>query len=132
MLNSWCTIQLGAREHYAVPRALYHTSQLRFLLTDLWAPATHGLNRLPQAKRLAERFHGDLVSASVVSPSLRSLGLQVASRLPFLKNPWSATILRNQYFQSFWCEATYFFLVLLIIDFNKVACQQADIFSALR
>lgn len=100
MLNSWCTIQLGAREHYAVPRALYHTNQLRFLLTDLWAPATHGLNRLPQAKRLAERFHGDLVSASVVSPSLRSLGLQVASRLPFLKNPWSATILRNQYFQS--------------------------------
>ena len=35
-MKSWICCQLGAREHYAVPRALLITGMLGEFITDLW------------------------------------------------------------------------------------------------
>ncbi len=35
---SWICCQLGAREHFAVPRALHRDGKLAQLVTDAWAP----------------------------------------------------------------------------------------------
>ena len=34
--TNWICCQLGAREHYAVPRALHQRSSLDYLITDTW------------------------------------------------------------------------------------------------
>ncbi len=33
----WICSQIGAREHYAIPRVLHRAGKLEFLYTDLWA-----------------------------------------------------------------------------------------------
>jgi len=35
----WITAQIGAREHYAVPRVLHRAGKLERLYTDFWATA---------------------------------------------------------------------------------------------
>ena len=35
----WLCCQLGAREHYAIPRALFRSGMLGYLVTDAWVPA---------------------------------------------------------------------------------------------
>ena len=34
----WICCQLGAREHYAIPRALFRIGMLECLVTDAWVP----------------------------------------------------------------------------------------------
>ncbi len=74
----WICAQLGAREHYAVPRALHHIARLHTLLTDFWACA--GLRSLAPRfgsgtlRSIASRFHPELGDARVSSWNLRSLG----------------------------------------------------------
>ena len=34
----WLCCQLGAREHYAIPRALFRIGMLGCLVTDAWVP----------------------------------------------------------------------------------------------
>ena len=36
----WICCQLGAREHYAIPRALSRVGILEALVTDAWVPPT--------------------------------------------------------------------------------------------
>lgn len=80
----WICAQIGAREHYAVPRALNQSGRLEAVYTDFWAGA--GLRRLAAGWRngalasLAARFHADLAGASVFSLNLRSLLWEVNSR----------------------------------------------------
>lgn len=64
---SWLCCQLGAREHYAVPRALHACQRLGHLVTDAWVPPQSPWRALPgdRAKRLRERYHGDLAQAPV-------------------------------------------------------------------
>lgn len=70
----WFCAQIGAREHYAVPRALHHQQKLAALYTDFWAGTTTRqiLQHLPvQAGRsLSARFHPDLAGAPVHSWNL--------------------------------------------------------------
>jgi glycosyltransferase involved in cell wall biosynthesis len=35
--TKWICVQLGAREHYAIPRALHRTDRLEALFTELWS-----------------------------------------------------------------------------------------------
>lgn len=65
----WFVSQIGAREHYAVPRALHRRGSLAMLYTDLWTRFGHGLlSRGPAATRaLAARFHDELPADKVVS-----------------------------------------------------------------
>src|ERR1700731_974496 len=65
---SWICCQLGARQHYAIPRALFAVNRLKLLLTDIWAPNFFAV-KLPSSvfslRRLRERYHPSLAGAPV-------------------------------------------------------------------
>ena len=66
-MNSWICCQLGAREHYAVPRALLLSGLLGEFITDLWIrPGT----LLHSWKGLTGRFHPGLAGARVKAPNV--------------------------------------------------------------
>jgi glycosyltransferase involved in cell wall biosynthesis len=69
----WICSQIGAREHYAVPRALHHAGRLDTLYTDFWADAIVRAVKIGKVRSLAGRCHPDLAGAKVVSWNLRSL-----------------------------------------------------------
>jgi glycosyltransferase involved in cell wall biosynthesis len=73
----WFCSQIGAREHYAVPRVLHRDGRLGVLYTDFWAGGIiRGMARRSRAKLIrtfATRFHPDLAQAAVTSWNARSL-----------------------------------------------------------
>jgi glycosyltransferase involved in cell wall biosynthesis len=83
----WLCCQLGAREHYAVPRALHQTERLNLLYTDFWGGtavrAAARLSRIRPLRTLASRFHPDLARAHVESSNLRGIAWAAASRWRF-------------------------------------------------
>ena len=93
----WICCQLGAREHYAVPRALKLDGLLDELITDLWIrPGT--LLHMWQ-KRLTGRFHPDLTSARVVAPNIPALSFELKASLA-RENGWMLVSRRNEWFQK--------------------------------
>ncbi|OKH53155.1 glycosyltransferase [Calothrix sp. HK-06] len=98
---SWICCQLGAREHYAIPRALYQAGQLTNLITDAWVPPHSQLNRLPKAllNNLRERFHSDLTEASVLSFTGSLIRFEIAQRIEKTSG-WQRIIARNHWFQK--------------------------------
>lgn len=65
----WIAAQIGAREHYAVPRALHRRNRLERLYTDVWCSRGRTLLRkgpspLPS---LANRYHSALPSEKVTA-----------------------------------------------------------------
>src|SRR5216117_4036187 len=62
----WFCCQLGAREHYAIPRALFRLEMLECLLTDAWVPPSSFLAKVCGRKlNLRDRFHDELRDARV-------------------------------------------------------------------
>jgi glycosyltransferase involved in cell wall biosynthesis len=81
----WICCQLGAREHYAVPRALKLGGLLEEFITDLWIrPA---------------RFHPGLAGARVIASNIPALTFQLKASLA-QKNGWNLIGRRNQWFQK--------------------------------
>jgi len=80
----WFCSQIGAREHYAVPRVLHQNGRLATLYTDIWAgPFIRQVARKTNVRAfhsLATRFHPELARASVVSWNARSLLLETNAR----------------------------------------------------
>jgi glycosyltransferase involved in cell wall biosynthesis len=82
---AWICSQIGAREHFAVPRALHQAGRLAALYTDFWAgPIIHKM-AVGRLRPLAARFHSDLdgQSAIVHSWNLRALGWEFFLRRKF-------------------------------------------------
>ncbi len=100
-MKKWLTIQLGSREHYAIPRVLEKQGQLSLLLTDSWIkpkwqPAISKISR-----SLALRNHPDIPDHKVKAPTLRRIAFDVSLRAR--KVPlWDGMYQRNQWFQR-WC-----------------------------
>ena len=92
----WVCCQLGAREHYAVPRALQNRGLLQELITDLWIRPESVLRSLRSG--LAGRFHPSLSSARVTAPNALALTFEVRSSL-IGKNGWNLISKRNDWFQ---------------------------------
>lgn len=73
----WFCAQIGAREHYAVPRVLHQQKQLAALYTDFWAGprlrSSLQLSPLSAGRALATRFHPALADAPVCSWNLQAL-----------------------------------------------------------
>jgi glycosyltransferase involved in cell wall biosynthesis len=90
----WLCSQLGAREHYAIPRALLRRGLLDQLLTDAWVPPGNPL----AAFGLGERFHPDLTEASVRAWTTRLLAFELAARLKRLSS-WPLVVARNHWFE---------------------------------
>lgn len=100
-LSPWICCQLGAREHYAIPRALHRAGRLATLLTDAWVPPRSRLSSLSKGvlAPLRDRFHPDLSDASVqaLTPSLITFELRQKLRRTTL---WNDMIARNHWFQT--------------------------------
>jgi len=97
--SSWLALQIGAREHYAIPRALQRLGLLQLLYTDFWVPAGSPVSRFLLSKALAGRFHSDLSAALVRAPWLGCLPFELRSRLVRSPSGWPRTIARNDWFQ---------------------------------
>jgi glycosyltransferase involved in cell wall biosynthesis len=97
---SWLCCQLGAREHYAVPRALHRHGRLARLVTDAWAPPQSVWRALPggKARRLRERYHGELAAV----PITHFTGSLIAHECAWTaagKRGWPLFSARNAWFQ---------------------------------
>jgi glycosyltransferase involved in cell wall biosynthesis len=100
-LPSWICCQLGAREHFAIPRALHQSGQLSALITDAWVKSNSPLNLLP-ARFLAplrERFHPQLQSAPVHAATGSLIQFELTHKLNKLSG-WELVIARNHWFQT--------------------------------
>lgn len=85
--TSWICAQIGAREHYAIPRVLHRSGKLEALFTDYWS---HGLwHQLARSPRLASRRHEDLTDAEVYSFNTTSVLDGLRKRLRPATDPYS-------------------------------------------
>ena len=82
----WTCCQIGAREHYAVPRALDRSGMLARVITDSWQ------------SRFGSRFHPDLSEAHVTAFNASLMGFELLARGRRL-NDWHKVIARNEWFQ---------------------------------
>jgi glycosyltransferase involved in cell wall biosynthesis len=80
-----------------VPRALERAGVLSELITDLWCPPRSGFSFWKDA--LSDRFHPELMNASVRSANTSLLVFELASRAQKLQG-WNLTLGRNSWFQN--------------------------------
>ena len=92
----WICCQIGAREHYAIPRVLHRRSELGLLVTDAWADKWLPWKLGPTA-RATERYHPDLASVSVESFDWQVLRFELSTRR-YLSG-WRVYMARNEWFQ---------------------------------
>lgn len=100
----WICCQLGAREHYSVPRALHWYGVLELLFTDTWIRPRNPFGRLSSSLR--QRFHADLEKANVCAPNFSSIALEVRAKLASFCgwsngfSYWEERMVRNELFQK--------------------------------
>jgi len=99
--TQWICCQLGAREHYVVPRALHRRGRLRMMVTDAWTRPDNVLAHLPGdlLRRLTERYHPDLDSADVRDLTLSLIKQELDWRFR-RRADWDLLMARNEWFQS--------------------------------
>lgn len=95
--RKWICCQLGAREHYAVPRALQLSGLLAEFITDLWIEPGTMLHSWK--KRLTGRFHPALASAPVTAPNVAALTFELKAYAT-RANGWNLITQRNEWFQQ--------------------------------
>jgi len=95
--SDWLCCQLGAREHYVVPRALQQRGLLRELITDLWVRPGSALRSL--RNELAGRFHPSLSAARVTASNSGALTFALRSYFTGATG-WDLIIKRNEWFQT--------------------------------
>jgi glycosyltransferase involved in cell wall biosynthesis len=83
----WICCQLGAREHYAVPRALQLSGSLGEFITDVWT------------RRLTGRFHPGLAHARIKAPNVSALTFELKAQATGV-NGWKLITQRNTWFQQ--------------------------------
>ena len=93
---SWTVLQIGAREHYSVARALHAQGRLGVLFTDAWVKPGNPLGRLKRPLR--ERYHPELAAATVACANGSWLAFEATARVKGLKG-WSRVVARNKWFQ---------------------------------
>lgn len=94
----WICCQIGAREHYSIPRALATSGRLRALFTDLWAPPASLAATIP-FRRLQDRYHESLRAAPVHAWNLHAFAFEALARLRGL-SAWPLILERNAWFQE--------------------------------
>jgi glycosyltransferase involved in cell wall biosynthesis len=92
----WVCSQLGAREYYAIPRALFRQGLLDQMITDAWVPPGNLLGVLRRSLR--ERFHPDLATAQVRARNTRLIAFELTARAKRLAG-WPLILARNDWFQ---------------------------------
>jgi len=93
----WLCAQIGAREHYAIARALNLSGNLDALLTDAWVRPGSLLGTLQ--RNLGDRYHSDLAAASVQSWNAGFVGFELLARAKRISG-WPLMMARNRFFQQ--------------------------------
>jgi Glycosyl transferases group 1 len=93
----WICCQLGAREHYAIPRSLSRLRTLDALITDAWVPPSSILAKI-SVGNLADRFHNELSDARVMAFNSSAILFEMLARARRLAE-WETITARNQWFQ---------------------------------
>ena len=114
---NWICCQIGAREHYAIPRALSNINQLNCLITDSWVSSKSIINKLPdnilknlkeryhpdlaqsRLKNLKERYHPDLAQSRIFSFTESLIAFELQQQC-FKTKGWKPIIARNDWFQK--------------------------------
>jgi glycosyltransferase involved in cell wall biosynthesis len=105
--SAWVCCQLGAREHYAVPRALARHSVLDQIITDAWVPRRSLLARIDRSQKsevrcqrsdVGGRWHQDLKEAAVTSFNWSLVAFEMLARARRLRG-WPLIMARNDWFQ---------------------------------
>src|SRR5260370_6150176 len=93
----WC--QLGAREHYAIPRALHRDHALDKLITDAWVRPS-SLLRIGgvRSSEIGGRWHEELKQAVVTSFNSSLVGFEMLARARRLRG-WPLIMARNKWFE---------------------------------
>jgi hypothetical protein len=95
----WICCQLGAREHYAIPRALFRMDMLGCLLTDVWVlPCSFLAKACGRRSKLAERFYNQLRGARVKAFNSLLILFETLARARGLRGG-PKIIARNRWFQ---------------------------------
>jgi glycosyltransferase involved in cell wall biosynthesis len=95
----WICCQLGAREHFAIPRALFRTGLLEWLLTDTWIAPQSLLGKLcGHRSKLKQRFHNELRDARVKAFTSSLLMFETLARARGVSG-WARIIARDRWFQ---------------------------------
>jgi glycosyltransferase involved in cell wall biosynthesis len=96
-MTPWIVCQLGAREHYALARALGAQGIAVSLCTDVWVPPQHPLSRL---KKMRDRHDAALAREQVVDDTWATVLKELNFRYRRVSG-WSQIIERNESFQKF-------------------------------
>ena len=94
---SWTSIQLGSREHYAIPCALHSAGKLDCLITDTWLSSGAAALVRPFHPSLAGRRHERLPDSKVRSNTAGRLLTDLRLRRQ-RKSSWSTVLERNAWF----------------------------------
>jgi glycosyltransferase involved in cell wall biosynthesis len=95
----WICCQLGAREHYAIPRGLFRLSVLDQLVTDAWVPPSSFLAKVcGRTSKFGDRFYDELRDARVTAFNSSLVLFETLARARGLRG-WAKIIPRNQWFQ---------------------------------
>ena len=95
----WLCCQLGAREHYAIPRALFRNGMLGSLVTDAWVPPSSVLSKVyGRSSKFRHRFDSELRDARVkaFNSSLVLFEMLASARD---SRGWPKVLARNRWFQ---------------------------------
>ena len=97
--SHWICFQIGAREHYAISRAL--GQQLSGLITDAWVTPQSPFNLLPKSilNNLRERYHLKLASASVYNFNYSLIQFEIKQKIT-RQSSWQTIINRNLWFEK--------------------------------
>src|SRR2546421_11865212 len=96
--SRWICCQIGAREHYSIPRALFRKEALRLLITDAWAEPS-SLLRIggDRSSEIGGRWHEELKKAAVAAFTWSLLAFEMVARGRPLRG-WPLVIARNKWF----------------------------------
>jgi glycosyltransferase involved in cell wall biosynthesis len=100
--GGWICCQLGARDHYCVPRGLHGRGLLEALITEAWVPPTSVFAWLlgELGERLRERYDASLADAEILHFSAAIAAFETRTRLMNSRNIWDRIIARNNWFQT--------------------------------
>lgn len=97
--GGWIVCQIGAREHYTIPRALYKAGHLELLITDIWQRPEGMSGRMFSQGAMFQRWHPELASARVRAPNSVSLAFEAFTRVLRGGKSWNLFLRRNSVFQ---------------------------------
>ena len=95
--SKWICCQIGAREHYAVARALRRHDALGLLITDAWVHPGNPLGFLSAGLRA--RYDQELEGTDVYGPAVRNIAFELRARYSE-RQGWPLVMARNRWFQQ--------------------------------